>query len=315
LSPQGVPRNFALADLGATAHNGGDRSLVLSRPSPVFREDPSPMWATLALTAALTATPAQGGALTLDNIRETYGPFGPKRPDAKILPGDVYVVLYDIKNLQMKGDGQYRYSMSVELLDKDNKSQYKQDPVELINNSHLGGTTVPALATAKTGTDQPPGQYTMKVTVTDLESMKSANFQRKFEVLKPEFGIVRAGLLLFNENGPDAPLVAVVGQNYYFSFGLTGFKKEGKEDEQSPNLDFELRIVDLETGKPTVKNPILGGVKEVKGEFRRASLIPFGVPLNLNRAGKFRIELKATDNVAKKTVELKALELTVYDAK
>src|SRR5712692_2929841 len=115
------------------------------------------MWATLALTAVLGSTPAQGTSLALDNIRETYGILGQKRPDAKLLPGDVYYVAFDINHLQVKDDGTVLYSMGMELIDKDKKTQYKKEPTEREVVNSLGGSRIPSYALSVIGTDTPPG--------------------------------------------------------------------------------------------------------------------------------------------------------------
>jgi hypothetical protein len=271
------------------------------------------MWATLALTAALGSAPAQTSQLDLDNVRETYGILGQKRPDAKLLPGDVYIVAFDIKNLQVKDDGKVLYSMGMELIDKDKKTQFKKEPKELEAVNSLGGSRIPSFALSVIGNDTPAGEYTLIVTVKDHAANKEKALTRKFEVLKPQFGFVRVGIT-YDGGAVPAPPVAVPGQTYWVNFGLVGFdlSKDKDPNKQQPNVTVEMRIIDLETGKPTVAKPSTGGATEVTSEFR--TFLPFVFPVNLNRAGKFKIELKATDQLTKKTVE-QALEFTVIEMK
>jgi hypothetical protein len=274
------------------------------------------MWATLALMAALGSAPAQNPAqeLRLDNVRETYGILGQKRPDNKLLPGDVYVVAFDIMNLQVKDDGKVQYSMGMELLDKDKKTQYKKEPNELEAVNSLGGSRIPSFALSVIGTDTPPGKYTMIVTVKDHAANKSKQLTRDFEVLKTQFGFIRVGLTYDGGTVP-APPVAVPGQTYWVNFNLVGFELSKDKDpaKQHPDVSVEMRIIDMDTGKPTVAKPSTGRVTELNPEVKNVLLfLPF--PINLNRAGKFKIELKATDNLAKKTVE-QTLEFTVTEVK
>jgi hypothetical protein len=274
------------------------------------------MWATLALTAALGSAPAQDASrdLRLDNVRETYGVLGQKRPDAKLLPGDVLYVSFDINNLQVKEDGTVQYSMGLELLDKDKKSQYKKEPNELEAVNSLGGSRIPSCAVSVIGTDTPPGEYTMIVTVKDHIANKTKQLTQKFEVLKTQLGFIRVGLF-YEGGGLPAPPIAVAGQTYWVNFNLVGFKLTDDKDpaKQHPDVSVEMRIIDLETGKPTVARPSTGRITELNPEVKNVLLfVPF--PVKLNRAGKFKIELKATDNLAKKTIE-QALEFTVLEVK
>jgi hypothetical protein len=266
------------------------------------------MWATLALTAVLGSTPAQGTALSLDNIRETYGILGQKRPDAKLLPGDVYFVAFDINNLQVKDDGTVVYSMGMELIDKDKKTQYKKEPTEREVVNSLGGSRIPSYALSVIGTDTPPGEYTLIVTVKDHIANKTQPLTRKFEVLKPQFGFVRVGIT-YDGGTVSAPPIAVPGQTYWVNFFLVGFELD---KSKNPNVAVEMRIIDLATGKPTVAKPSTGAAMEVTEQFK--TVLPFVFPVNLNRSGKFKVELKATDNLAKKTVT-QELEFSVIDMK
>src|SRR5262249_22379270 len=100
------------------------------------------MWASLALSAALTLTPAQG-KLDLVNPRPTFGILGQERKDKKVLVGDVFTLAFDVVGLQTKEDGQIQYSIGMELLDKQGKSQFKQEPRDLEAVNSLGGNGMP----------------------------------------------------------------------------------------------------------------------------------------------------------------------------
>ena len=270
------------------------------------------MWATLALAAALQLAPAQSGTLQLKNDRVTYGELGQERKDSKLLPGDIFCVAFDIEGLKTGDDGQVHYNMVLDLLDKDGKSQYKQEPRDLEAFNALGGDRVPATAVATIGTDTPAGEYTLKVTVKDRSSGKSETLTRKFEVLPMNFGFIRTGFLhLFPNLGafPSAPPFAVPGETYLVNFAVVGFELDKKRKDQ-PNIEATLRVLD-DTGKPTLPKPYSGAATEL-GQFKQ--VIPLQFVLALNRPGKFKIELKATDKVSGKSAE-QILDLTVLEPK
>ena len=107
------------------------------------RDRNRPMMYALALAAALTSAPAQGGDLKLTNVRMTIGELGPERTNAKFLPGDILFVGYDITGLSIEPDGLAKYKMSMEVSDAAGKSIFKQDPRELNDFIPLRGNSHP----------------------------------------------------------------------------------------------------------------------------------------------------------------------------
>src|SRR5262249_46660303 len=91
---------FPLARGTPQAHNDGG-VFRGRRALPWPKRGSQPMWATLALSAALMA-PSQKGTLELKNVRMTRGILGQERTDTKLLPGDVFVVAFDIDGLKVK---------------------------------------------------------------------------------------------------------------------------------------------------------------------------------------------------------------------
>jgi hypothetical protein len=266
------------------------------------------MWAALALTtAALSLAPAQNDkdkALKLSNIRMTYGILGPERKDAKLLPGDVLVVAFDIDNLQVGKDGRIKYAMGMELTRKgEKKAVYKSDPQDLDAVNTLGGTTLPAFALSVIGTDTKKGEYSLKVTVKDRSTNKTTTLTKPFEVLDSDFGLVRVRLT--NTGAEPAPPVAVPGQRVMLNCSLVGFKTD---KQKLPHVTFEMNVYDA-AGKATLAKPFKGDIKtEVKENPDMMTFLP--IPLELNRAGKFKVTVKATCNISKKTTE-QSIDLNV----
>lgn len=266
------------------------------------------MWATLALATALNLAPAQGGALQLKNDRVTYGILGQERKDSKLLPGDVFVVAFDIENLKVRDDGRVQYSMGMELTNKEGKSQFKKEPQDLEAVNALGGSRLPAFALSEIGTETPEGEYTIKVTVKDRGADKTETLTRKFEVLPRKFGFVRLGIAY--ETGQPAPPQAVAGQTFLVNFAVVGFDLDKAKKDQ-PNIEVAMRILD-EDGKQTLAKPFTGSATEVEPQFKK--IVPMQFILQLNRPGKFKIELKATDKFGGKSAE-QTLDFVVTEPK
>jgi hypothetical protein len=270
--------------------------------------------------SALSSAPAQGGQLEVKNVRVTYGILGQERKDTTYLPGDLVVLAFDMEGLQVAPDGRVQYSTSMELTGKDTsgkpKTHFKQDPQELTTVNSLGGSRLPSFALAEIGTDTAPGEYTMTVVVTDVAAKKSVKLERKFEVKPTQFGIVRPGFTYIDMNersrgAPQiAPPVAVPGQNLLLNFAVVGFELKGQM--QAPNVSVQMEVQD-ENGKAVLPKPFSGKAENIADEFKKLRYIPFQFPMQLNRSGKFKIVLKATDvqtgKTATQSLDLKVIEV------
>ncbi len=258
------------------------------------------MWTTFAL-AALSLAPAQAGGLELTNVRPTYGMLGAPRPDLKFLPGDEFFLAFEIDGIKADDSGNVLYAMPMEVTDAKGKVHFKvekgQDKVAAIN--FLGGAKMPAVARVEIGLDMPAGEYTLKVGVTDLNTKKTGEVTRKFEVLPAGFGVVRLNASYDDSGAVPAPMTAVVGQLLSVNFLVVGFERD--KSKKQPSLTMEMRILD-EAGKPTLAKPFVGEVpnKQVPEVPAGHKALPQQFGMALNRAGKFTVEIKVTDNVTKK---------------
>jgi hypothetical protein len=277
------------------------------------------MWATLALTTALNLAPAQTG-LELKNQRLTYGILGQERKEATVLPGDVLWLAFDIEGMQVKDPGKddrIFYSMGTRLTDSTGKEIFKKEAQELQVFNNLGGTHIPAYANVSVGADTMPGKYTFYVTVTDLTAKASKTLSQEFEVLSQRLGLVRLEFHYPYVQPTDgklapAPAQAAVGQPYLLDFTIVGWDLDPKT--KNPDVLSEVQIYD-EAGKPAMSRPLPGVVQKVEDEMlKKYRIMPMQYPLNLNRAGKFKIEITATDKVTGKNVKA-ALNLTVVEIK
>ncbi len=267
------------------------------------------MWSSLVLAAAVALGPTQaGGGVKLTNVRLTVGELGGTRPDAKLLPGDVLFIAYDIDGIAPDADGNVKYSMTMELLDPSGKGVFKENPREIFAPLPLGGTKIPARAFVTVGLDQDPGTYACRITVTDPATKQFSAITQKFDVLKRDFGLVAVYTSYDVKGEITAPTTNQVGQTVFVWFSVVGFTRDPKT--RQPNIEFEFTPVDA-AGKGTLPKPLKdvvdAGIDEKDGGFARH------FPLFMNRPGRFTVRLKASDKVANRVVTYD-LPITVLGA-
>jgi hypothetical protein len=258
------------------------------------------MWATLTLMSALSAAPAAAGELKLSNDRITYGVFGPARAEKKFIPGDVVYLAFDIEGLTFDKEGQTKYSLSMEVNDSKGKPVFKSDAEPREMFAVLGGGTIQGYAHALIGTDTPPGEATIKVTVTDSASKKSKTLTRTFEVAEKSYGIVHVRTSYDPLGRSPAPGLGVVGQGLFLNFGVAGFERDKKTKQ--PRIELTMEVLDAD-GKPTLANKVtqkLDPNEPVPAEY---TVVPLWFPIALTRAGKYTVNVTATDLVTEKTAK------------
>src|SRR5206468_1326703 len=139
----------------------------------------SVMFSSLAAAALLALTPAQAGAMTLTNVRTTYGELGATRTDNRYLPGDLFFVAFDIEGIAVSPEGKVSYAMTVEVTNKAGQAILKSEkPVESDEYLPPGGARLPARAFVLLDRNQAPGTYTCAVSVTDRATKTTKSLQR-----------------------------------------------------------------------------------------------------------------------------------------
>jgi hypothetical protein len=266
------------------------------------------VWCSSILVAALGLAPAEASSLAVSNVRTTYGVLGPQRPDTKFLPGDDFVLSFDIEGATINPAGKVLYSVGMEVTDHQRKILFKQLPNDLEAKAPAAGKRIPACAKVQIGLDQEPGAYTVKVSVTDRVAGVTREFTRTCEILPRAFGLVR----LTTTNDPEARLPALSfrqGQPGWINFAAVGFGR-GKSTGQ-PHVSVVMRVLDT-AGRPVLPQPSRGEVTKDVPAGARA--LPMQFTLAINGIGNFRAELAATDHVTGQTVS-QSLPLTVTRAK
>jgi hypothetical protein len=245
--------------------------------------------------------PGQAGKLQLSNVRATYTELGLPRPTAKIHPGDIYWLAFDAVNVQVDKQGRAYYGMALEVTDKAGKVWLKQEENKnpLVSDNSLGGNSLPIAAHLETGLDMPPGEYSVKLTVADKLGKSATTIQHKFEILKPDLALVRLHLSYDPAGVFKAPMVGFPGQVFQVNLHAVGFKRDTKTKQ--PNMTIETRILDDK------KQPVLAQQDSTvinSNVAETANGVPLDFGLMLNRPGRFTVEVRATDQVAKKTATL-----------
>ncbi len=265
------------------------------------------MLMTLPLVAALFVTPGQAGGPTLADARVTYGILGPTRDGTKFLPGDTLFLTYTINDVTADPSGKVLYSIATEVTDAGGKSVFKQAAQDREAINALGGTQMPAFAQVAIGQQMPPGTYTLKVTATDRATKKSGSLTQPFEVLKPDFGLVRLSTSA-DADGQVPAGAPCAGQSLWLHGAIVGFQRGAGGQ---PNVAVSLTIKDAD-GKPTTAKP-LGGTIDKNVPPKDVSL-PIEFLVALNRPGKFTVEITAAEQATGKSTTV-TFPLTVSAAK
>jgi hypothetical protein len=262
------------------------------------------MLTTLALLTTMTLAPAQKDGPEFKNTRFTYGVLGQSRKDDKFLPGDVVSLATTVKGLEVKNDGMVTYSMGFEISKKGQKGTVqKREPQEYRVLNWLGSGDLPVFAHWPIPRDNDaPGEYTMKITFTDVQAKKSVTLSKEFTVEKTKLGFVQTYFL-------GTP-VSIAGQTLPLQYSLVGFEMDKKL--KTTNVTVTIRVID-ENGKPTLAKPL---TSDIKSDEKDAPGIMIFRPaqIELNRPGKFKVELTAKCNVSEKTAK-EVLDLTVVEVK
>jgi hypothetical protein len=255
------------------------------------------MWQTILLATAMSLAPYQAGNLELTNVRRTYGAPGVLRADGPILPGDTLYLAFDIEGMTVDSSGKVLYSMETEVDDVNGKALFKEEPRDLEATNALGGGRLPAFSQIQFGLQQPPGDYKIKIKVTDRASRRSQSLTHKCTLAPKGFGIIRLKTTTDPE-GRIGTACFCAGESMWVNFGVVGFDRGAGGQ---PNVAFQLRILD-DQGKPTLEKPFTGDMnKDVPAELLA---LPAQFLVTLNRPGKFKVEVKAVDRLSKKTVDL-----------
>jgi hypothetical protein len=253
----------------------------------------------------VAAAPAQDGQPALSNIRATYGVQGPERPDRRVLPGDNFILSFEIDGAEVAADGKVHYTIAMEVTDQLGDVRFKQVPRPNAMTRPPGRRSLPAMANLHVGLDEPPGEYTLRVSVTDRTARTTREIAENYEVLPKAFGLVQ--VVTIGDPDAEGPSFFQAGKAGLINFLAVGF---GRNESQS-NFRVVMNVTDAD-GRPALAKPVEGEVKEKLSS--KTMHIPMQFQLELKRAGQFTVELKAQDRVTGQN-SLISFPLTVAAAK
>lgn len=253
------------------------------------------MGITFALLLALSFPPAADDALTITDVRFTYGYLGPERTKAEFLPGEKVFVAYNVKNMKLNEQGRASFSVAMEVLSSDGDILKKQLPLNKIAQNYFGGPLLPAAASGDIPLTIKPGQYKMRVVIEDRATKAQAAFTLEPRILPAQFGIIHVEPTLDSSAKVPSTPVGVIGESLFINFAAVGYERD--KSTKQPDVKTTLRILD-EDGKPTMPNPLVGRANHDIPE--EINILPLQYGVTLNRVGRFILELTATDELAGK---------------
>ncbi|MBM4067487.1 MAG: hypothetical protein FJ271_00875 [Planctomycetes bacterium] len=254
-------------------------------------------WAAALVAACLSPVPAR--ALEIKNMRSTYGAFGAVRTDARILPGDLIALMYDIEGLKVDPKTRKASLLTImQLVDSADVIHFtRENPMDV--QVTLGGDRVPGELRLIIPPQQKPGKYKVKLKVTDRAAKETKLHEYPFEVMPPAFGFI----------GVKAPAVGLPGDIYLAEFALVNFKLDNKK----PKAEIHLRVLD-DSGKD-LSLPLLQQLPRdlpPDSDLTKQNFVPMPFPIYLNRPGRFILAIDAEDKNAKLQAKLR-IPFTVMD--
>ncbi len=251
------------------------------------------MWTTVALLTALLPGAGEASGLKLANVKFTYGIRGPVRAEQQFLPGDALFLAFDVDGARRTPAGQVKGAIGLEVLDEHGKLYYRQAPRD-VTVEHPPKGSLPAYTRLQIGLEQPPGKYTLKVTVVDHVGRSSGACTVPFEVGQPQFGIVRTTLSADSQG--KTPATAILkGRSFWINCELVGFARNSARQE--PDVATILHVRD-ESGRAALAHPPGGSVGAQVPP--RAHALPLQFVLRLQDAGRYTLVLEATDKVTRR---------------
>lgn len=237
-------------------------------------------------------------ALTIENMRPTFGSPGPDRSGpAQVVPGDTYFLSFNLKGVKVDASGVGKVKLETEASDATGNRVFRIDSGDAVLVNALGGEAIHTHVRLDLGPKTPAGKYKVKVVATDLGTKATAAKETDIEVLPPAFAIVRVTSGV-DQNVTSSASVFGPGQALYLGFSVVGFQNDPAT--KHPKLRFEMKVKD--------NGAVIGTATQV-GEVNASQQekVPAGSPvipgrflLPLSKAGTYTVELTATDLVNQK---------------
>ncbi|HLW64595.1 MAG TPA: hypothetical protein VKS79_04695 [Gemmataceae bacterium] len=253
----------------------------------------------LACLVALACTGPALAELKIQDIKPTYGPYGPERTSLKTYAGDSVFVSYTVTGVTTGKEGDIDIQMRIQL--KNMAGQVLlNDQKPMGGFLALGGAEYRAYASVSFGAGYTPGTYVLAVSISDQLSKQTASFERQIEVQAPDFAAINLQFSLDADKKVSAPGTLVRSQSLYIRLNVVGF------DRSAMKLDLAMTVQALdENGKELMARPINSEVtSEDADQVAKATSATLNANLTLNRTGNFRLRIQVQDKIKKKKIEL-----------
>jgi hypothetical protein len=181
--------------------------------------------------------------------------------------------------------------VGLEVDDSKGTMVFKKEPSDVQVPRPTGGQSLPACAKVDVGLASPPGKYDLKVTVVDRTTGLTTSVTRSYEILPPEFGIVRVSLTSDRE-GKNFAASFTPGRPGWINFTAVGFGRDKLGGQ--PNLSTTMRVLD-EQGRSVFSKPFSGVLNHVVPS--QVGAVPMQFQFVLAEPGRYTVELDATDQI------------------
>ncbi|MBX7103930.1 MAG: hypothetical protein K1X57_07605 [Gemmataceae bacterium] len=245
-----------------------------------------------------------GPALSLEirNIQACHGPLGPARTRLEVTPLEEVVYRFVVAGLKPAANGEFQFDIAYSMTDSTGKvvlSDTGRHSVVAV----MSGDATPATAAIQVGPTAPPGDYTLRVTVTDCNGGGDAHFSRRLTCKPGEFRAINPRFFHDAARTTPGPAGGLAGQSIYLRVLAAGPKWEAGKS----SVALRVELTDLE-GNTVSRQPVTTRREITEGgPFRGIGLETL---LPLAKPGEYQIKLTVIDELARRE-DVITLPLTV----
>ncbi|HEX5272550.1 MAG TPA: hypothetical protein VFW33_18760, partial [Gemmataceae bacterium] len=247
----------------------------------------------------LAASPAPA-ALEISKVEACYGRLGPVRKSLDIYAYDEIGFRFTVTGARSDDEGRADVEVAYTVLDDRGKEVTSKRVASLKGPLTFGTDSFPGYVSL--WLTEPPGEYTLKVTVKDNVAAAETGFERKLHLKETEFAIVSPQFFHDATHAVAAPAGGVVGQQLHFRLLVIGFDRSaGKLDEE-----LVVRVFDKDKKELTPKPLRMTAEKTDEKVVKELPAIDFSGWVMLTKAGEFTLRITVTDINTKKTATWEA---------
>jgi hypothetical protein len=260
----------------------------------------------LAVAVGLVMAQPDKTKLEVVDVRATYGLHGPTRRSADVVPGERLHFSYRLNGVRTDADGKIDVTLDFQLLNAKGKV-FTKNSLPMRDVLPLGGNTLVGFAQGQLDREAAPGDYTLKVSISDNIAQETVGFERKIVCKKMTFAITELAFFFDSEGKWPGSNIGILGHSINFRLAAVGW------DRAKPNLRLVMFAQALDKdGRELTPKPVRVEVaSEDAKAIANAPGVGFHASMALNRAGDFQLRIIVLDEIsdrkAEVTVPLKVL--------